>query len=81
MPYASGLKVLDKIYLDTTFATKSEIYREFPSKSDGLHELLNTVKRYSPGTIFYFKSWTLGYEDVWRALATFLDSQVTSCLL
>lgn len=42
LPYATGRSRLDCIYLDTTFATKSEPYREFPSKAQGLQELLGT---------------------------------------
>jgi DNA cross-link repair 1C protein len=40
IPYAAGIKILDTIYLDTTFATKKKIYHEFPSKADRITELL-----------------------------------------
>ncbi|ORY12413.1 beta-lactamase-like protein [Clohesyomyces aquaticus] len=76
LPYALGIRTLDCIYLDTTFATKSEPYREFPSKAEGIRELLEKVSKYSKDTLFYFHSWTFGYENVWIALSTFLGSQI-----
>jgi hypothetical protein len=76
LPYTCGTRRLDCVYLDTTFATKSEPYREFPSKADGIRELLERVAKYPEGTIFYFHSWTFGYENVWIALSNFLKSQI-----
>ena len=76
IPYTHGQKRLDKIYLDTTFATKKDIYRKFPAKSAGLAELLEKVSKYPKDTVFHFNAWTLGYEDVWVALSHFLRSQV-----
>ncbi|KAI7246924.1 hypothetical protein KC343_g6713 [Hortaea werneckii] len=70
------LKRLDCIYLDTTFAQKADPYREFPSKAEGLRELLLAVSRYPEDTLFYFDSWTFGYEDVWQTLSAFLNTQV-----
>ncbi|KAI7305862.1 hypothetical protein KC315_g14468 [Hortaea werneckii] len=70
------LKRLDCIYLDTTFAQKADPYREFPSKAEGLTELLLAVSRYPQNTLFYFDSWTFGYEDVWQTLAAALNSQI-----
>lgn len=40
LPYTLGPRRLDCIYLDTTFATKNQPYREFPSKAAGIQELL-----------------------------------------
>ena len=76
IPYTHGHKCLDRIYLDTTFATKKDIYRRFPAKSAGLAELLEKVSEYPKDTVFHFNAWTLGYEDVWIALSNFLRSQV-----
>ena len=76
IPYTHGQKRLSRIYLDTTFATKEDIYRRFPAKSVGLAELLEKVSKYPEDTIFHFNAWTLGYEDVWIALSSFLRSQV-----
>ncbi|EXJ59950.1 hypothetical protein A1O7_04098 [Cladophialophora yegresii CBS 114405] len=76
LPYACGLKHLDCIYLDTTFATHDEPYKDFPTKAQGLQELLEKVAQYPSGTIFYFRAWTLGYENVWVALSNFLRSQI-----
>ncbi|KAI9805885.1 MAG: hypothetical protein M1825_000499 [Sarcosagium campestre] len=76
IPYTSTLKVLDKIYLDTTFAVKSNPYRTFATKADGLRELLFKIRRYPLRTSFYFHAWTFGYEDVWIALSSALDSPI-----
>ncbi|KAF3041677.1 hypothetical protein E8E12_003902 [Didymella heteroderae] len=75
-PYALGLRHLDCIYLDTTFATKRAPYRNFPSKAEGIKELLEKVGTYPNDTIFYFHSWTFGYENVWIALSSFLNSRI-----
>lgn len=74
IPYTLGPRRLDCMYLDTTFATKSEPYREFPSKSEGVRELLEKVEKYPKDTLFYFQAWTFGYENVWIALSAFLQS-------
>ncbi|KAJ5278817.1 hypothetical protein N7478_004189 [Penicillium angulare] len=76
IPYTLGKKRLDKVYLDTTFATKSNPLREFPSKAEGLSELLTKVEAYPAETIFYFRAWTFGYEDVWLALSAALNAKV-----
>ena len=77
IPYTLGPKRLDNIYLDTTFATKSNIYATFPSKAQGISELLEKVGRYPDDTIFYLRSWTFGYEEVWLALSNALNSPVS----
>ncbi|EXJ95735.1 hypothetical protein A1O1_00859 [Capronia coronata CBS 617.96] len=76
LPYTCGLKTLDCIYLDTTFASHDEPYRVFPTKAEGLRELLEKVGECSSDTVFYFRAWTLGYEDVWIALSNFLNSRI-----
>ena len=81
LPYTHGFKRLDKIYLDTTFASKKANCRRFPTKADGLKELLEKVSRYPTDTIFHFHAWTFGYEDVWIALSSALRSQVHPLLV
>ncbi|KAJ6000525.1 DNA repair metallo-beta-lactamase [Penicillium waksmanii] len=76
IPYTLGQKRLDKLYLDTTFAGNSNPFRTFPSKAQGLAELLQKVDAYSDDTVFYFRSWTFGYEEVWIALSAALNTQV-----
>ncbi|CBX97607.1 hypothetical protein IAQ61_001181 [Plenodomus lingam] len=76
LPYTLGPRRLDCMYLDTTFATKSESYREFPGKAEGIRELLAKISSYSDDTIFYFHAWTFGYENVWIALSNFLKSRI-----
>jgi hypothetical protein len=69
-------KRLDMIYLDTTFASKTDRYKHFPSKAEGISELLEKVAAYPRNTRFYFDSWTFGYEDVWQALSAHFDAQI-----
>ncbi|GIK02338.1 hypothetical protein Aspvir_006387 [Aspergillus viridinutans] len=76
IPYTLGSKKLDKIYLDTTFARVDHVCRSFPSKAEGLRELLQKVEAYPKETIFYFRAWTFGYEDVWIALSALLNTKV-----
>lgn len=76
LPYTHGLKRIDKIYLDTTFASKKGHCRKFPAKADGLKELLEKVSKYPTDTVFHFHAWTFGYEDVWIALSSALRSQI-----
>jgi hypothetical protein len=54
--YSSGLKTLGTIYLDTSFIDDIE----FPTKSEGISELLRKVLRYPADTIFHFQAWTYG---------------------
>ncbi|KAJ5142698.1 uncharacterized protein N7515_001485 [Penicillium bovifimosum] len=76
IPYTLGQKRLDKLYLDTTFATARKLFRQFPSKAEGLAELLQKVQAYPDDTVFYFRAWTFGYEDVWVALSAALNTRV-----
>jgi DNA cross-link repair 1C protein len=76
IPYTSGLKRLDCIYLDTSYTEPVE----FPTRADGIKELLQKVSQYPPDTVFHFSAWTFGYEDVWDALSRYLKSPVRSPL-
>jgi hypothetical protein len=75
--YTCGLNTLDCIYLDTTNVDPIK----FPTKAEGLRELLQKVSKYPADTVFHFEAWTFGYEDVWMALAHTLKSQVSSIAL
>lgn len=72
--YTSGIKTLDKIYLDTSFT--DDVH--FQTKAEGISELIRKVKQYPKDTVFYFQAWTYGYEDVWLALSKALQSPVGS---
>lgn len=77
IPYTCGLKTLDTIYLDTSFVTNSRPHRTFPSKAEGIRELLEKMQQYPKDTIFYLRAWTFGYEEVWQALSIMLESKVS----
>ncbi|RDL42392.1 uncharacterized protein BP5553_02371 [Venustampulla echinocandica] len=70
--YTTGLKTLDCIYLDTSNLDD----KVFPTKADGLKELLQKVSEYPKDVTFYFSAWTFGYEEVWMALCRALKSQI-----
>ena len=76
VPAASEFRRLSNIYLDTTFAVKARPYREFPSRADGVAELLRKLMMYPADTVFYFHAWTFGYEEVWATLAQVLNSRI-----
>ncbi len=76
MEYTTQLKTLDCIYLDTSNLGPSS----FPSKADGLKELLLKVAKYPKDTVFHFSAWTFGYEEVWMALSKILNSPVSTNL-
>lgn len=78
IPYTLGNKRLDKVYLDTTFAHTGHTFRTFPTKADGIAELLGKLEPYPENTLFYFRAWTFGYEEVWVALAAALKSKVST---
>ncbi|KAI9150235.1 Protein artemis-like protein [Paramyrothecium foliicola] len=70
--YTSGIKKLDKLYLDTSFTQNIP----FQTKAQGLVELIHKVKQYPADTIFHFQAWTYGYEEVWIALSKALNTRI-----
>jgi len=77
VPYTTlGHRSLDNIYLDTTFAAEKDVLPAFPSKAEGLAELLRKVSKYPKDTTFHFHAWTPGYEEVWIALSNALGTRI-----
>ncbi|KUJ08807.1 uncharacterized protein LY89DRAFT_764166 [Mollisia scopiformis] len=74
--YSTGLKSLDCIYLDTSNTKRID----FPTKAEGLKELLQKISKYPKETVFHFSSWTFGYEEVWMALSKALNSPANAKL-
>ncbi|KAI1499947.1 beta-lactamase-like protein [Biscogniauxia marginata] len=70
--YLSRLKIIDRIYLDTSMLENVNVQ----TKEDGLAELLRKVAKYPSDTIFHFHAWTFGYEDIWIALSKVLKSKI-----
>ncbi|KAI4858699.1 Metallo-hydrolase/oxidoreductase [Hypoxylon rubiginosum] len=70
--YSTGLKTLDRIYLDTSMLDDFQLQ----TKAEGLRELLKKVCRYPKDTIFHMQAWTYGYEEVWVALSKALNSKI-----
>ncbi|KAI5843903.1 hypothetical protein DFP73DRAFT_69270 [Morchella snyderi] len=76
IPYTTGIKRLDKIYLDTTFIDQKIKNQVFSPKREGIRELIETIGKYPSDTIFHLNTWTFGYEDVWVALAAAFNTQI-----
>ncbi|KAI5849762.1 hypothetical protein BZA05DRAFT_401479 [Tricharina praecox] len=74
LPYSTGVKRLDMIYLDTSCAAKG--LDKFSSKREGVADLLRQLDRYPTDTIFHLNTWTFGYEEVWVTLASYFKSQI-----
>ncbi|OLN96246.1 Protein artemis [Colletotrichum chlorophyti] len=72
LEYTSGIKTLDKIFLDTSFIRDVP----FQTKAEGIAELLRKVAQYPDDTIFHVQAWTYGYEQVWIALSKALKSRI-----
>ncbi|KAH7028158.1 uncharacterized protein B0I36DRAFT_147475 [Microdochium trichocladiopsis] len=70
--YTTGLKTLDRLYLDTSMLDDVPLQ----TKAEGLRELLSQVSQYPPDTVFCMQAWTYGYEEVWLALSRALKSKV-----
>ncbi|XXG95782.1 hypothetical protein Hte_002053 [Hypoxylon texense] len=70
--YSTGLKTLDRIYLDTSMLDDFQLQ----TKAEGLRDLLEKVSQYPKDTIFHMQAWTYGYEEVWVALSKALNSKV-----
>ncbi|KAI5821344.1 hypothetical protein BZA77DRAFT_383744 [Pyronema omphalodes] len=75
LPYTTGIKRLDKIYLDTSCGIRGSEMK-FPSKREGTAGLLKQLEKYPKDTIFHLNTWTFGYEDVWVALAAHFNCQI-----
>lgn len=58
--YTSGIRTLNKIYLDTSFTDG----RGFQTKAQGIAELLRKVAAYPGDTVFHLQAWTFGYAPV-----------------
>ena len=75
--YISGIKTLDCIYLDTSNLGPTI----FPTKAEGLKELLEKVLKYPKDTVFHFIAWTFGYEEVWMALSKWVSASAETASL
>lgn len=76
IPFTCKQRRLENVYLDTTFVAMENIDEVFPTKAEGLTDLLQQISAYPDDTLFYFNAWTLGYEEVWITLSLALNSQV-----
>ncbi|ODQ55858.1 hypothetical protein SAICODRAFT_5074 [Saitoella complicata NRRL Y-17804] len=79
-PTAAGqkpLRILDRVYLDTTFAISGDArVQSFPSKAESCTLLVAELAKFPPDTVFWMSSWTLGYEELWVAAASVLQTKI-----
>lgn len=72
--YTSGIRTLDKIYLDTSFIEDID----FQTKAQGIQELLRKVAQYPPDTVFHFQAWTFGWVDHSATSSSSIDITVAT---
>ncbi|KAF9442259.1 hypothetical protein P691DRAFT_779488 [Macrolepiota fuliginosa MF-IS2] len=66
-------RALDCIYLDTACAFST---LDVPTKLDATNGLIELMKLFPPNVYFYINSWTWGYEDILKAVATAFQSKI-----
>ncbi|KAF5361843.1 hypothetical protein D9756_002075 [Leucocoprinus leucothites] len=66
-------KILDCIYLDTACAFSP---LDIPTKQEATRGLIELMKLFPPNVYFYINSWTWGYEDVIKAIATAFQTKI-----
>ncbi|KXN90337.1 Protein artemis [Leucoagaricus sp. SymC.cos] len=66
-------KPLDCIYLDTACAFSP---LDVPTKERATTGLIDLMKLFPPHVYFYINSWTWGYEDVLKAIATAFQTKI-----
>lgn len=78
-PYTTGIKVLDTIYLDTTFGYRGEPFIEILPNNDGIKVttlLINSYPKDDPDIQFYFVDSVSGFEESWAQVANFFDGSL-----
>lgn len=74
MPFIYGDKILDMVYLDTTFAYRNTNI-SILENMQGIYQLIELIKFYPKGTCFRFLDTVYGFEEVWiKIQAYFKDS-------
>ncbi|KAJ3413749.1 Protein artemis [Chytridiales sp. JEL 0842] len=68
------LKVIDKVYLDTTFCSAK--FYEFPTKQVSVDAIVKTIRSYSSDHIIYINSRSAGCEDVWIGIAKAFKTKI-----
>lgn len=78
-PYLSGLKTLDNIYFDSTFAYRGEPYIEIPPNNTGVYTAICLLKLYprdDPEIIFAFQDTVLGFELAWSFIVSYFGASL-----
>ena len=90
VPYLSGIRKLDCLYLDTTFASVKDYTLDFPdrvmqshqftdARASSLQELVGAMQKYPKSTVFHFNAWTLGYYDIYQELTSKVRRSLGRC--
>lgn len=64
MPFIYGPKIIDMLYLDTTFAYRNTNISMLENMH-GIHQLVEVIQMYPKGTRFRFLDTVYGFEEVW----------------
>lgn len=81
LPFTSGVKHLDNLYLDTTFAYRGEPFIDIPSNMHGIHLLIELLRQYPQDDTdieFCFQDTTSGFEEGWANVINTLDGSSSS---
>lgn len=80
-PYATGCKVLDNIYLDTTFGYRGEPFIEMLPNSEGIASVIKLLQLYpeDPDVSITFPDHVLGFEEAWTQILALLNCSVHVC--
>ncbi|KAG0689502.1 hypothetical protein C6P40_004918 [Pichia californica] len=73
LPYLYDNKLIDLLYLDTTFAYRSKNI-EIPENIKGIYQLIKLIEKYPNGTNFKFQDSTYGFEEVWCKISDYFGN-------
>ncbi|RCK67460.1 Protein artemis [Candida viswanathii] len=77
-PYITGLKVLDQIYIDTTFSYRGEPYISIMPNSEGVYATIELLKLYpvDDEIQFMFIDAVSGSEEAWFQIVNYFDGEL-----
>ncbi|KAG2734565.1 hypothetical protein G9P44_002571 [Scheffersomyces stipitis] len=79
-PYTIGAKVLDQLYIDTTFSYRGEPYVEIPENNEGIKVIIEMLKNFpinDPEIQFCFMDSTSGFEEAWVQIISSIEGSLS----
>lgn len=75
-PYVCGLRQLDNIYFDSSFAYRGEPYIEIPPNNLGIYLAICLLKKYPETVRVQFPETTLGFDHAWAFVASYFGAGI-----